>query len=181
MTLLCSVLFWLGAGTLWLAALSIHWPLIHDAPLLHYIAWRIGQGAVPYRDMFDMNLPRAYILHLAALRVFGASDAGWRLFDALWLILTGTLLWRFCLPYGNLNAGVAALRSHQHGPTGLSGVHTTPGRLPLSGPGLRERSWEPQLTILFWPTAGYAMSIKPLAIILLFAPAGMAFPARTRT
>ena len=28
---------------------------------------------------------------------------------------------------------------------------------------------------------GYAMSIKPLAIILLFAPAGMAFPARTRT
>ena len=26
------------------------WPLIHDAPLMHYIAWLIDQGGVPYRD-----------------------------------------------------------------------------------------------------------------------------------
>ena len=43
------------------------WPLIHDAPLMHYIAWLIGQGAVPYRDAFDMNLPGVYLLHLAVL------------------------------------------------------------------------------------------------------------------
>jgi len=43
------------------------WPLIHDVPLMHYIAWLIEQGAVPYRDTFDMNLPGAYLLHLAVL------------------------------------------------------------------------------------------------------------------
>ena len=52
------------------------WPLIHDAPLMHYIAWLIGQGAVPYRDAFDMNLPGVYLLHLAVLRVGGAGDLG---------------------------------------------------------------------------------------------------------
>src|SRR5262245_16552299 len=47
---------------------SLDWPLIHDAPVMHYIAWRISQGAVPYRDLFDMNFPGTYLVHLAALR-----------------------------------------------------------------------------------------------------------------
>jgi hypothetical protein len=41
----------------WLVVRSLSWPLIHDAPLMHYVAWRIGEGAVPYRDLFDMNFP----------------------------------------------------------------------------------------------------------------------------
>jgi hypothetical protein len=61
------------------------WPLIHDAPLMHYIAWLINQGAVPYRDAFDMNLPGVYLLHLAVLRVGGPGDLAWRLFDLGWL------------------------------------------------------------------------------------------------
>src|SRR5260370_11909792 len=62
--LLLAYLVWASCG----------WPLIHDAPLMHYIAWLIGQGAVPYRDAFDMNLPGVYLLHLAVLRVGGAGD-----------------------------------------------------------------------------------------------------------
>ena len=72
------------------------WPLIHDAPLMHYIAWLIGQGAVPYRDAFDMNLPGVYLLHLAVLRVGGAGDLAWRLFDLGWLAATCGLLVVFC-------------------------------------------------------------------------------------
>jgi len=71
-----------------LAWRSRGWPLIHDAPLMYYIAWRIGEGAVPYRDLFDMNFPGVYLLHLAALRLFGAGDAGWRVFDLAWLAAT---------------------------------------------------------------------------------------------
>jgi hypothetical protein len=50
------------------------WPLIHDAPLMHYVAWLIDQGGVPYRDAFDMNLPGVYLLHLAVLRMGGPGD-----------------------------------------------------------------------------------------------------------
>ncbi len=69
----------------WLAWRSRAWSLVHDAPIMHYIAWRIGEGAVPYRDLFDMNFPGAYLLHLAVLRTLGPSDAAWRAFDLAWL------------------------------------------------------------------------------------------------
>lgn len=74
------------------------WPLIHDAPLMHYIAWLIAQGGVPYRDAFDMNLPGVYLLHLAVLQVGGPGDLAWRLFDLAWLAATGVLLWAYCRP-----------------------------------------------------------------------------------
>ncbi len=50
------------------------WPLIHDVPLMPYIAWLIEQGAVPYRDTFHMNLPGAYLLDLAGLPAGGAGN-----------------------------------------------------------------------------------------------------------
>jgi hypothetical protein len=64
------------------------WPLIHDAPLMHYVAWLIAEGATPYRDAFDMNWPGVYLLHGAVLRFLGPGDAAWRLFDLLWLAAT---------------------------------------------------------------------------------------------
>ena len=50
-----------------LLVLSLPWPLIQDAPVMHYIAWRIGEGDVPYRDLYDINQPGVYVLHLALL------------------------------------------------------------------------------------------------------------------
>lgn len=67
------------------AAASLGWQLTGDAPLMHYAAWRIAQGAVPYRDFLDMNLPGTYLLHLAAIGLFGPGDLAWRLFDLVWL------------------------------------------------------------------------------------------------
>src|SRR5215475_3212028 len=54
--------------------LSRAWPLVHDVPIMHYVAWRIAGGAVPYRDVFDMNFPGAYLLHLAVLSTLGPGD-----------------------------------------------------------------------------------------------------------
>jgi len=92
-----------------LLARSFAWPLVHDAPVMHYVAWRIGEGAVPYRDLFDMNVPGTYLLHLAALRVLGAGDGGWRAFDLAWLAATTVLLAVFARPWGALPAVGAAL------------------------------------------------------------------------
>jgi len=96
----------LAAGLAWR---SRGWPLVHDAPLMHYIAWRIGEGAVPYRDLFDMNFPGVYLIHLAALRLVGAGDAGWRVFDLAWLAATSLAAAALAAPWGRLAAGGAAL------------------------------------------------------------------------
>ncbi|HEV8306077.1 MAG TPA: hypothetical protein VGW35_00295 [Methylomirabilota bacterium] len=81
---------WTAALALALAAGSLGWPLVHDAPLMHYIATRILEGAVPYRDVFDMNFPGVYLAHLLGLGLFGRGDAGFRAFDLL--VLGGTAL-----------------------------------------------------------------------------------------
>src|SRR5438309_3790659 len=87
-----------------LAWRSRGWPLIHDAPLMHYVAWRIGEGAVPYRDLFDMNFPGVYLIHLTALRLFGAGDGGWRAFDLAWLAGTSLVAAALVAPWGRLAA-----------------------------------------------------------------------------
>ena len=92
-----------------LAWRSRGWPLIHDAPLLHYIAWRISEGAVPYRDLFDMNFPGVYLLHLTAFELFGAGDAGWRVFDLAWLTGTSVAVAALAAPWGRLAAAGAGL------------------------------------------------------------------------
>jgi hypothetical protein len=89
--------------------LSLAWPLIHDAPIMHYIAWRIGEGAVPYRDLFDMNFPGVYLVHLAVLRTLGASDLAWRVFDLAWLMLTSLTVAELAMPWGGLAAAGGAL------------------------------------------------------------------------
>ena len=83
-----------------LAWCSRSWPLVHDAPILHYIAWCIAGGAVPYRDAFDMNQPGVYVLHLAVLKTLGAGDLGWRIFDLAWLALTALAVAAFAAPWG---------------------------------------------------------------------------------
>ena len=88
---------------------SLPWPLIHDAPIMHYIAWRIGEGAVPYRDLFDMNFPGAYFLHLAVIRTLGAGDAAWRAFDLTWLGLSCLVVAALAAPWGRLAAAGGAL------------------------------------------------------------------------
>jgi hypothetical protein len=93
------VVAYAGAVAL-LAARSLSWPLIHDAPILHYIAWRIAEGAVPYRDLFDMNFAGTYLIHLAALEGFGPGDAAWRAFDLAWLACTSLALAAFARPWG---------------------------------------------------------------------------------
>ncbi|MBI4013698.1 MAG: hypothetical protein HY359_15375 [Candidatus Rokubacteria bacterium] len=78
-----------GLAAAYLTARSLGWPLVHDAPLMHYIAARILEGAVPYRDLFDMNLPGVYLVHVLALGLFGRGDAAFRVLDLL--VLAGAV------------------------------------------------------------------------------------------
>ena len=94
---------WVGMAG-WLVVRSLGWPLIHDAPLMHYIAWRIGEGAVPYRDLFDMNFPGTYLVHLGVVHLLGAGDVGWRVFDLGWLAATAIAIGAYARPWGRVAA-----------------------------------------------------------------------------
>lgn len=91
-----------------LAWRSRTWPLFHDAPVLHYIAWRIGAGDVPYRDLFEINAPGAYLIHLGAWKLGGLSDLAWRLYDLTWLGLAAAAAFVFARPWGRVAAAGAA-------------------------------------------------------------------------
>ena len=107
------VVWWSALGAVaglvaWLVGRSMAWPLVHDAPLMHYIARRIGEGAVPYRDLFDMNFPGVYLLHLLVVSTLGAGDLAWRLFDLTWLAVWALGAAAFVAPWGRPAAGTAA-------------------------------------------------------------------------
>jgi hypothetical protein len=93
----------------WLGWRSLDWPLVHDAPVMHYVAWRIADGAVPYRDLFDMNFPGVYLVHLAVVQALGPGDLAWRLADLAVLAAAALALAALVAPWGRRAAAGAAL------------------------------------------------------------------------
>jgi hypothetical protein len=87
---------------------SLDWPLVMDTPLMHYTAWLISQGAVPYRDFFDMNFPGAYVIHLAVLSTLGGGDGAWRAVDLGWLLATMGVIVLYCRGIGDPLVGPVA-------------------------------------------------------------------------
>jgi hypothetical protein len=188
--LISGMLVWLAVGTAGLLAQSIRWPLVHDAPIMHYVAWRISQGAVPYREIVDMNMPGVYLIHLAVLKVVGPSDLGWRAFDLLWLSVTNVLLWRLCHPIaGKWSIIAVLLYSAFHlssGPPGMGQRDFLEFTCLLAGLLLAVEALDHKLETRRLAAAGLllgcAMTIKPIAALLWIALAGwLFFSARERT
>ena len=118
-----AVLLVVGAALRLLWA-SRGWPLVHDAPLMHYVAWRILEGDAPYRDVFDMNFPGVYAAHLLLLRTLGPGDLAFRVFDLGLLGAAGAGLWaaaRSAGPWGGLAAAALFALYHVAGGVWLAG------------------------------------------------------------
>jgi hypothetical protein len=118
-----SLFLLLAANAAYFLPLSLNWPLAHDGALQHYSAWRILNGAVPYLDLSDMNMPGTYLLHMLCLEWFGTGDFAFRLFDLFWCALSAIAI----LAIGgrvSLYAGAGALffiGFHlQQGPEGMA-------------------------------------------------------------
>ena len=76
-----------------LATLSLEWRMVHDTPILHYLAFQIDRfGSVPYRDTFETSMPGSLLIHLAIGKLFGYGDFAFRCVDLalLALVLTAT-------------------------------------------------------------------------------------------
>ena len=72
---------------------TVHWPLVGDAPLMHYVVLLMDHGRVPYRDIVDVNMPGTFALAWAAVHGLGPGAAGWRAFDfGLMAVCLGAML-----------------------------------------------------------------------------------------
>src|SRR5262249_44599117 len=73
------------------------------------IAVQMQMGALPYRDIFDVNMPLIYLIHAAVLAVGGISDLAWRAFDlTAAAVIAGSIL-AMGWPAGTATAILAAL------------------------------------------------------------------------
>ncbi len=90
----CSVLLAL------VLAYSLKWPLMHDSPIMFYLAYLVGHGSVPYRDFYDMNLPGTYGVYLLIGVLSGYRDLWIRFADILILIAIFVLTWIWMRPFG---------------------------------------------------------------------------------
>ncbi len=89
-------LIFLGLLLILVAFASLGWRFQHDSPILLYIAFLIERfGCVPYRDIFDMNMPGMYLAYWIIGRFSGYTASGVRFADLLILsgMLAMTWLW----------------------------------------------------------------------------------------
>jgi hypothetical protein len=93
----------------WLLWLSLGWPLVGDATIFHFIASQMSMGAVPYRDIIDVNMPLIYDIHAAIVALGAMSDVGWRLFDLAATALLSVCILMLVWPAGRAVAILAVL------------------------------------------------------------------------
>jgi hypothetical protein len=93
----------------WLLWRSLDWPLVGDATIFHFIAVQFQMGAVPYRDIFDINMPLIYYIHAAVVAIGGMGDVAWRAFDLTAAALMSGLILMLVWPAGRAVAMLAVL------------------------------------------------------------------------
>ena len=90
--------------------LSLMWQIETDGSALHYFAYLINEhGFVPYRDIFDPNMPGTYLFHMAVGKLFGYSDLAFRLVDVVWLTAIFIVTWLIMKPFGRVAASASCL------------------------------------------------------------------------
>lgn len=161
------------------AAGTWHWPLVGDAPLLHYVVFLAEHGRVPYRDIVDPNMPGTYLVEWSVMHFFGSGALTWRVFDFALMLAATACMAAICFPWdwfaGLFAGGILTLI---HGRDGL--IELGQRDLVMTvfllaayvflfsrvrNPASRDRNLVE--SALFGLFVGCAASIKPTALLLL--------------
>jgi hypothetical protein len=163
----------LGVAALCIVLFTWRWPLAGDAQVFHYGNFLIQHGFVPYRNIIDINLPGIYLVDAWAIKVFGAGDLAWRIFDFALLGITCLAMIAIARPYdwiAGLFAGVLFALVHvSEGPHNSGQREEIITTLIMAGCAFlfasRRRRY-PWLMMFFGLTFGMAGSVKPTAFAL---------------
>lgn len=72
---------------------SLILPWGRDQGIYAFTAWRMLNGALPYRDVFSFKPPMTTLVHAVAFGLFGVNMTAIRLLDLGWQGLTGVVVW----------------------------------------------------------------------------------------
>ena len=85
--------------------LSLDWRVRGDSVYLHYVAYLINEhDFLPYKDLFEINLPATYLFHMAIGRLFGYSEFVLRFVNMVWLAATLMVTSVIMRPFGRASA-----------------------------------------------------------------------------
>src|ERR1700761_9495357 len=154
-----------------------HWPLVGDAPLMHYVVFLMDHGRVPYRDIVDINLPGTYLIEGLVIHLFGGGSLAWRIFDFSLVGPVAAAMAAMARPYNWFATVFAAtIFLFIHGRDGLIQL----GQRDLMSTallllayaflfrGMRSQEDEKRFSAfaLFGLCAGVSATVKPTALIL---------------
>ena len=175
-----AVIVILTAGALWYGYKSIHWKLMVDSSVMHYVNFLMDHGRQPYTDITDNNMPGAYYTDSWAMHIFGGSDLGWRIYDYFLLAtLTATLAF-IARPYdwlagffaGGLFIAVHGVEGPQYS-VEREQVLTVLLVLGYAAMFAAVRRRRPMLMLIFGVVSGLSASIKPTFLPLPFVLAAL--------
>jgi hypothetical protein len=163
-------------------AATLHWPLVWDAQVMHYVRFLLSRGLQPYSEITDMNMPGTYLTEGWAMAIFGWGDLAWRIYEfflivvltASTIVIAGRRRW-----FAGIFAVAFFLAMHaSEGP--LFAVERDEVMLVLLVAAVaffflavrRNLSW---LMLPCGLLAGLAASLKPTSALLDVALLGMAF------
>ena len=176
---LCIVTLLAGAACY--VVFTLHWQWMWDTQVMHYVSFLIDHGKVPYKDIYDINMPGAYLTERWAIDIFGGGDLGWRLYEFTLLGSMTLAMIVIAMPYdwlAGLFAGVLfSLHYGTLGPFQAAQRDEVMTVLLFIGYAFLftavRRSW-PALMLPFGLAVGIAILIKPT--VLPFAIALLLFP-----
>lgn len=92
------------------AVFSLQWPIAHDEAPLFYEAFLMQtEGRIPYRDIFDFQMPGSYLAYYLLGSLSGFSALRIRILDILLLAALIFITYRFMQRYGKAPAIAAGI------------------------------------------------------------------------
>lgn len=149
-------------------------PLERDEGGYAYIAWRMDQGELPYKDAYDNKPPLIYFIYLLIFKVFGYSAKAIHSFLLLWVVAEVLLIYKFCRQLFHkesialLAAAIFAFLTSEPGVFGGTANTEIFMLLPLVGSYVfllkAKEEQNPRWLFLCGVLNGVAFMIKPVAI-----------------
>ncbi len=148
-------------------------PLERDEGGYAYIAWRMEQGELPYKDVYDNKPPLIYFIYLLIFKIFGYSVKAIHSFLLLWVLAEVLLIYKFSQKIFQKNsiallaAAIFAVITSEPGVFGGTANTEIFMLLPLIGSYvfllLAEEEQNPRWLFLCGALNGIAFMIKPVA------------------